>query len=418
MVDRGELNAVTEKLDGVGPVPDGESNEPTEALIPPENIEGDDDEMIFDSVTDRSSTSEGRSVEGSNFVGLKKQQIYEPVDIDEAWQVTGKAPITLKWVDRNKGDWQHPNFRSRLVVREVKKKGQMLDDAELFSAMPPLEALKVLCSLMVSMKASKHGGALKLRILDISRAHFYGESRRPVYANLPPGREQEGKCARLRKSTYGTQDASSIWQETYSKLLREHNMVQGVAWPAIFYHEATDSRFLCHSDDFVVLADSKGQQIVEEVLRKKFELRVHGSIGPEAGDGKAMTVLNRILEFDNTTGPIRYEADPRHAETVIRQLGLDEAKPVVTPAEKVSSQEALAASWLPALPSDRSSLYRLVVMRCAYLSQDRVDICESVETLARFMASPTEHSWGKLKRLGRYLKGCPRVVQEFKAQEA
>ena len=131
-----------------------------------------------------------------------------------------------------------------------------------------------------------------------------------------------------------------------------------------------------------------------------------------------MTVLNRILEFDNTTGSIRYEADPRHAETVIRQLGLDEAKPVVTPAEKVSSQEALAASWLPALPSDRSSLYRLVVMRCAYLSQDRVDICESVETLARFMASPTEHSWGKLKRLGRYPKGCPRVVQEFKAQEA
>ena len=120
--------------------------------------------------------------------------------------MTGKAPITLKWVDRNKGDWQRPNFRSRLVVREVKKKGQTLEDAELFSAMPPLEALKVLCSLMVSMKTSKHGGALKLRILDISRAHFYGESRRPVYTNLPPGPEQEGKYVRRAGCQYLARD--------------------------------------------------------------------------------------------------------------------------------------------------------------------------------------------------------------------
>lgn len=96
-------------------------------------------------------------------------------------------------------------------------------------------------------------------------------------------------------------------------------------------------------------------------------------------------------------------------------IRLEEAKLVATPAEKVCS---LAARGLPPLPSDRSSLYRSVVMRCAYLGQDCVDICESVKSLARFMASPTEHSWGRPKRLGRFLKGCPRVVQEFRAQEA
>ena len=180
------------------------SNEPTEALMPPENYsEEDDGEMIFDSVT-------GVALPKAE-VWVEKQQIYEPVDIDEAWQVTGKAAITLKWVDRSKGDLQRPNFRSRLVVREVKKKRQMLDDAELFSAMPPLEALKVLCSLMVSMMTSKHGGALMLSRARVSN----GESSRNVYTNLPPGREQEGKCARLRKSMYGAQDASSNWQETY-----------------------------------------------------------------------------------------------------------------------------------------------------------------------------------------------------------
>ena len=271
---------------------------------------------------------------------------------------------------------------------------------------------------MVSQKTSKHGGRLKLRILDISRAQFYGLSRRPVYTNLPPGREVPGKCAKLLKTMYGTQDASSVWQETYTKLLEEHGIVHGTAWPAIFDHEPTDSRFLCHGDDFVVLADSKGQQFVEDALKKKFEFRVDGSIGPDACDGTSMTVLNRILEFDRATGKVRYEADPRHAETVFRQLNLADAKPVATPAEKVSAHKTLAASGLPPLPADRASLYRSVVMRCAYLSQDRVDICESVKSLARFMASPTEHSWGKLKRLGRYLKGCPRVIQEFCPQDA
>ena len=52
---------------------------------------------------------------------IHRQKIYEKRTLDECWAVTGKAPITLKWIDRNKGDSLHPNFRSRLVVREVKK---------------------------------------------------------------------------------------------------------------------------------------------------------------------------------------------------------------------------------------------------------------------------------------------------------
>ena len=343
--NRNELNSVATSLDGVGPSPDGESNEIPGQLSPPTDLEEDDGELIFDSVTGVSLPhAEVWKAREEELQWVEKQQIYEVADIDEAWEVTGKAPITLKWVDRNKGDWERPNYRSRLVVREVKKEGQMLEDSELFSAMPPLEALKFLCSLMVSQKTSKHGGRLKLRILDISRAQFYGLSRRPVYTNLPPGREVPGKCAKLLKTMYGTQDASSVWQETYTKLLEEHGIVHGTAWPAIFYHKPTDSRFLCHGDDFVVLADSKGQQFVEDVLKKKFEFRVGGSIGPDACDGTSVTVLNRIMEFDRATGKIRYEADPRRAETVVRQLNLADAKPVATPAEKVSAQEALAAS--------------------------------------------------------------------------
>mgnify|MGYP003313165529 CR=1 FL=1 len=39
-----------------------------------------------------------------------------------AKQVTGHPPMSVKWVDVNKGDDQDPNYRSRLVAREIRKK--------------------------------------------------------------------------------------------------------------------------------------------------------------------------------------------------------------------------------------------------------------------------------------------------------
>ena len=37
-----------------------------------------------------------------------------------AKRITGRPPITVRWVDTNKGDEEHPNYRSRLVARQMK----------------------------------------------------------------------------------------------------------------------------------------------------------------------------------------------------------------------------------------------------------------------------------------------------------
>ena len=39
----------------------------------------------------------------------------------EAFAQQGKAPITVKWIDVNKGDDAAPKYRSRLVAREVRR---------------------------------------------------------------------------------------------------------------------------------------------------------------------------------------------------------------------------------------------------------------------------------------------------------
>ena len=103
---------------------------------------------------------------------VKKQDAYEKRTLEECWRITGKAPITLKWIDRNKGDHVKKNYRSRLVVREVKKQHGSLPGHMLFNNMPPLEAVKILCSEL----ATEGSEVLELALYDISRAHFYGKA--------------------------------------------------------------------------------------------------------------------------------------------------------------------------------------------------------------------------------------------------
>ena len=92
-----------------------------------------------------------------------------------------QAPITLKWVDRNKGDTAQPNHRSRLAGLEIKKQYGSLPGHMSFSKVPPFEAAKILCSMLATKRNSKRGKPLKLALFDISRAHFYGKAQREIY---------------------------------------------------------------------------------------------------------------------------------------------------------------------------------------------------------------------------------------------
>ena len=50
---------------------------------------------------------------------FRKHGVYEKVDIVECHDKTGKPPIGTKWVDVNKGDSMHPEYRSRLFAQEI-----------------------------------------------------------------------------------------------------------------------------------------------------------------------------------------------------------------------------------------------------------------------------------------------------------
>ena len=63
-------------------------------------------------------------------------------------------------------------------------------------------------------------------------------------------------------------------------------------------------------------------------------------IGPGPNDQKELRVLGRRISFKNWG--IQYEADPRHAEAIVAQLGLAQCDPVSTPWDKEASPAGTA----------------------------------------------------------------------------
>ena len=120
-------------------------------------------------------------------------------------------------------------------------------------------------------------------------------------------------------------------------------------------------------------------------MAERFEIKTKKvGLGPE--EVKETRVLNRVIRV--TEQGWEYEADQRHGELVVKGMGLEGAKGVVTPGEEVKAwneeeeeEEKLGAG--------EASEYRGLAARANYLALDRADIQFSTKEVCRGMANPS-----------------------------
>jgi hypothetical protein len=216
---------------------------------------------------------------------------------------------------------------------------------------------------------------------------------------------------------YGTQDASHIWQEDYSTNLEGAGYKRGISNGAVFLNEDQDSRCLVHGDDFVLVGDEEAIKHMHELLSKHYDLKMTGKIGFDEADEREAVMLNRVLRCVPESEVFEIEADQRHAEIIIDELGLTGGKSVTTPIVKKKNEEVIADAKLPAVKAEEATRYRSATMRAKYLAQDRPDLDVAAKELARHMQAPNEANFQSLKRLGRYLQGRPRAVLRYGVQK-
>ena len=139
---------------------------------------------------------------------------------------------------------------------------------------------------------------------------------------------------KLNYSMYGTRDAAQNWQVEFTRTLEAMGITQGRSSPCVFFHKLRQLRTFVHGDDYVAAGDKKDLRWMEGELASRYEIKT-SIIGGEEGDDRDFRLLNRLIAWCPDTG-ITYEADPRHAQILIKELlGDKKTRPVVTPAIRV-----------------------------------------------------------------------------------
>ncbi len=129
-------------------------------------------------------------------------KVYSKVPRDQA---KGHKIISTKWLDTNKGDLEKPNYRSRLVGREIKRDKRL----DLFAATPPIETLRFLTARC----AQNQGGnqPWRMGVADVRRAYFYAPATRDIFIEIPAEDRDANDgdvVGKLGLSLYGTRDAA------------------------------------------------------------------------------------------------------------------------------------------------------------------------------------------------------------------
>jgi len=342
--------------------------------------------------------------------------VWKRVPISESHRVMGRPPVTVRWVDVNKGDDENPEIRSRLVARQIRG----ANEDPMFAPTPPLESLRTVLSYCATdmegeapkCRDGKSPNRVQISLIDISRAYFNAkcDPANPVYVSLPAeDPSYQDTCGLLLKHMYGTQAAADGWQQEYSSTMIKMGFTQGVACPCVFHHKERALVCSVHGDDFTTAGAKPDLDWFETELEARYELRKGGRIGPGKDDEKEGRVLNRVVRW--TDAGLEYEADPRQAERLIEAAGLDDScKSTVTPGLKVTKEQIEAEV---ALEADEHTPYRGNGARGNYLGPDRPDIQYCSKEICRWMSAPTNLGQDALKRLCRYLLGRKRLVFKY-----
>ena len=227
----------------------------------------------------------GRELE---FEYFEKKSVWEKVLRSEAVARIGKAPISVRWIEANKGDDDDPNIRCRLVAREIRK----ACEDPIFAPTPPLESLRTILLLAATdfrgaakkIRDSQSADRIQVSFIDISRAYFCAATdlKDPTSVELLPQDPDNGTLVgRLCKHMYGTRKAADGWHCEYAgRLVHELGFEVVDASACVFYHSARELRCSVHGDDITTVGSKTNLDWLKVELEKFYELKEAHRLGP------------------------------------------------------------------------------------------------------------------------------------------
>ena len=354
-------------------IPEANSNEDNE--MPKLTVLGDYEEMM-----------KGRQKELNS---LKEMGTMTVVKRSEA---VGKRTFQTRWVDREKDG----RVKSRLVLKDYNR-CQGRTQPEMFSPTPSTLSLKTMLAASSHDKKNDPESDHITVSIDVHTAFLHADVDQDLFAEPPEPDEwydaglKEDEVWKLDKALYGYRKAPKLWHQHLVSVLESVNYHPLLTDRNCFRNDETNTNIFVHVDDGLMFGPKNEVLKLDELLSKQVLMRITGRM--EKTSDK-FYFLGRVIE--RTARGYSVEANAKYIRNVINVLGLEEAKPVMTPTES-----------LVELEGERRAMYRTVVGKFLYMCQERPDVMYSVKETARKITCPTESDEMNLKRIVRYLKGAP-----------
>ena len=145
-----------------------------------------------------------------------------------------------------------------------------------------------------------------------------------------------------------------------------------------------------------------------------FDVKFKGVSGRDKKDDKEVIILGRVLRV--TEEGLEYEADRKHRQMILDQLRLSEgSKGLSSNVSKEEKQEEEEEG--EDLVKEEATSFRALAARFNYLSSDCPDLQFPIKQCSKEMAKPKAGSWGRMKKVARYLLNRRSVVWRFDWQD-
>jgi len=180
-------------------------------------------------------------------------------------------------------------------------------------------------------------------------------------------------------------------------------------------HPGKDMTIVTHVDDFLCSGRKHDLEWFRSMLSIQFEMK-HETLGNGHDEKKEIDFLGRKIRM--TDKGIEMEGDYKHVKILLDEWNMEGSKIVSSPGselEKANTTEKPSEEEL--LPASEATVYRRAAARLNYMALDRADLSYASKECSRGMANPTRGDVIRLKRVLRYLKGSPRIVNVFKWQD-
>ena len=111
----------------------------------------------------------------------------------------------------------------------------------------------------------------------------------------------------------------------------------------MLYHPEWGVTMSCHGDDFLAEGPAEGLDRLNEVMREGFEAKGLPRIGDPAHGGETTSGehLHRLITWSQAA--FTWQADPKYAKLLVKEIGLEGCKRVDTPVPK--KQERVPGIW-------------------------------------------------------------------------